>query len=57
REIFREFNGRNHHELARKFGVSLQWVYSVVKRVRKEEISRLQGQLFEDDDEPDDDRD
>ncbi len=35
REIFREFNGRNHHELARKFGVSLQWVYSVVKRVRK----------------------
>ncbi|EIE4427652.1 DNA-binding protein, partial [Escherichia coli] len=32
-------------------------VYSVVKRVRKEEISRLQGQLFEDDDEPDDDRD
>ncbi|HFI2258486.1 TPA: Mor transcription activator family protein, partial [Escherichia coli] len=48
REIFREFNGRNHHELARKFGVSLQWVYSVVKRVRKEEISRLQGQLFED---------
>ncbi|EFB1759102.1 DNA-binding protein [Escherichia coli] len=56
-EIFREFNGRNHHELARKFGVSLQWVYSVVKRVRKEEISRLQGQLFEDDDEPDDDRD
>ncbi|EFE8096994.1 DNA-binding protein, partial [Escherichia coli] len=27
------------------------------KRVRKEEISRLQGQLFEDDDEPDDDRD
>lgn len=38
REIFREFNGRNHHELARKFGVSLQWVYSVVKRVRKEEL-------------------
>lgn len=38
REIFLEFDGRNHHELARKFGVSLQWVYSVVKRVRKEEL-------------------
>ncbi len=51
REIFREFNGRNHHELARKFGVSLQWVYSVVKRVRKEELDWMQGKLFAD--EPD----
>ena len=51
REIFNEFNGKNHHELARKFGVSVQWIYSVVKRVRKEELDRLQGKLF--DDEPD----
>ncbi|WP_117105287.1 Mor transcription activator family protein, partial [Klebsiella pneumoniae] len=51
REIFLEFDGRNHHELARKFGVSLQWVYSVVKRVRKEELDRMQGKLF--DGEPD----
>ncbi|MDX5630371.1 MULTISPECIES: Mor transcription activator family protein [unclassified Brenneria] len=51
-EIFHKFNGRNHHELARKFGVSLQWVYSVVKRVRKEELDRMQGKLF--DGEPDD---
>ncbi|MFE8103594.1 Mor transcription activator family protein [Brenneria goodwinii] len=47
RVIFHEFNGRNHHELARKFGVSLQWVYSVVKRVRKEELNRTQGKLFD----------
>ena len=47
REIFLEFDGRNHHELARKFGVSLQWIYSVVKRVRKEELDRMQGKLFE----------
>ncbi|HDS6857734.1 TPA: DNA-binding protein, partial [Enterobacter asburiae] len=39
----------NHHELARKFGVSLQWVYSVVKRVRKEELDRMQGKLFDGD--------
>ena len=47
RDIFQEFNGRNHHELARKFGVSVQWVYSVVKRVRKEELDRIQGKLFD----------
>ncbi|EYU13286.1 MULTISPECIES: Mor transcription activator family protein [Photorhabdus] len=46
REIFNEFNGKNHHDLARKFGVSIQWIYSVVKRIRKEEQDRLQGKLF-----------
>lgn len=51
REIFNEFNGKNHHELARKFGVSVQWIYSVVKRVRKEELDRLQGKLFNDESE------
>lgn len=51
REIFNAFNGRNHHELARQFGVSVQWVYSVVKRVKKEELDRMQGKLF--DGEPD----
>ncbi|CAM3726463.1 Mor transcription activator family protein [Xenorhabdus thuongxuanensis] len=51
REIFNKFNGKNHHELARKFGVSVQWIYSVVKRVRKEEVDRLQGKLFNDESE------
>ncbi|MFP1892808.1 Mor transcription activator family protein [Lonsdalea quercina] len=46
-EIFNDFNGKNHHDLARKYGVSLQWIYSVVKRVRKEEQARIQGSLFE----------
>lgn len=46
-EIFSDFNGKNHHDLARKYGVSLQWIYSVVKRVRKEEQARIQGSLFE----------
>ncbi|NPE59253.1 DNA-binding protein [Dickeya dadantii] len=49
RQIFTAFNGHNHHELARQFGCSLQWVYSVVKRVRKEELARMQGRLFDDD--------
>ncbi|HDW3810916.1 Mor transcription activator family protein [Serratia marcescens] len=48
RDIFNECNGRNHHELARKYGVSLQWIYAVVKRVKKEELERVQGNLFDD---------
>ncbi|KFK92789.1 MULTISPECIES: Mor transcription activator family protein [unclassified Serratia (in: enterobacteria)] len=54
REIFNAFNGRNHQELASQFHVSVQWIYSVVKRVKKEELDRMQGKLF--DDEPDDEK-
>lgn len=46
RQIYAEFNGDNHSELARKFGLSLQWVYAIVKAVRQEEIDRRQGKLF-----------
>ncbi|PHV02845.1 DNA-binding protein [Iodobacter sp. BJB302] len=47
--IYDEFNGTNHSELARKFGVSLQWIYKIVKTVRLEEIARRQKDLFDDD--------
>lgn len=43
--IFRAFNGRNHHELAREFGISLQWVYSIVKRFRELERMNRQSEL------------
>ncbi|VEH68086.1 Uncharacterized conserved protein [Rodentibacter pneumotropicus] len=29
--IKREFNGTNHAELAKKYGVSIQWVYEILK--------------------------
>lgn len=32
--IWREFDGRNQHELARKYGVSVIWIYSVIRRMR-----------------------
>ncbi len=55
-QIFDEFNGINHSELARKYGVSLQWIYKIVKTVRQEEIAKRQGKLFTDqDDQPDND--
>ncbi|HJU70346.1 MAG TPA: Mor transcription activator family protein [Paucimonas sp.] len=45
-QIFDDFNGVNHSELARKYGVSLQWIYKVVKAIRQEEIARRQGDMF-----------
>ncbi|POY46200.1 Mor transcription activator family protein, partial [Avibacterium paragallinarum] len=36
----------NHRELARKYGVSMQWVYQIVKRMQKEEIDRRQFDMF-----------
>lgn len=46
RRIFDDFDGANHSELARKYGVSLQWIYKIVKAVRQEEIARRQGDMF-----------
>jgi Mor family transcriptional regulator len=46
RQIFDEFNGTNHSDLARKYVVSLQWIYKIVKAVRQEEMARRQGDMF-----------
>jgi len=46
RQIYDDFTGANHSELARKYGVSLQWIYKIVKTVRQEEMARRQGAVF-----------
>lgn len=46
RQIYDEFTGANHSELARKYGVSLQWIYKIVKMVHQEELARRQGDMF-----------
>ena len=46
RQIYDDFTGANHSELARKYGVSLQWIYKIVKTVRQEELARRQGDMF-----------
>lgn len=46
RQIYDDFTGNNHSDLARKYGVSLQWIYKIVKTVLKEEMARRQGALF-----------
>ena len=46
REIYDKFTGHNHHELVREYGVSLAWIYKIIKAVRKEELARIQGDMF-----------
>lgn len=44
--IWEEFDGKNHRELARKYNVSMQWVYQIVRKIRKKEVAKRQGKLF-----------
>ncbi|MBH8611916.1 DNA-binding protein [Pseudomonas mohnii] len=45
-QIFDEWKGRNHREIAMKHNISLAFVYRVVKRMRLAVITRNQGDLF-----------
>lgn len=46
--IYNEFTGNNHKELARKYKVSVAWVYQIIKRVHKQEVNKRQGDMFAD---------
>ncbi|AOJ71022.1 MULTISPECIES: Mor transcription activator family protein [Burkholderia] len=48
RRIYDEFRGDNHGELARKYGVSIQWIYKIIKAVGREETAARQKRLFSD---------
>ncbi|MDH3001503.1 transcriptional regulator [Chelonobacter oris] len=48
KQIYNEFTGNNHSQLAKKYRLSIQWIYKIVKRVQKEEINKRQFQLFDD---------
>lgn len=45
-QVYNDFNGSNHSDLARKYSISLVWVYKIIKAVRKEEIAKRQGDMF-----------
>lgn len=47
KQIYNEFNGTNHAALAKKYGLSVQWIYNIVKRVQKEEVAKRQIGLFD----------
>lgn len=48
RQIYDDFTGDNHADLSRKYGVSVQWIYKIVKAVQKEETIRRQPDMFRD---------
>jgi len=47
--VWRDYNGRNAQEVARKHGISLVWAYKIIKDKRKEDQARRQMRLFTDD--------
>lgn len=40
-EIIQAFTGHNHHELSKQFGLSLQYIYTVLARARKQQQPNL----------------
>ncbi len=45
-EIWANFNGSNHSELVTKYGISLQWIYKIIKAQRAADLASRQGSLF-----------
>jgi len=48
RQLYKEFNGTNQSDLARKYECSLQWVYKIIRTVKAEEFAARQRPLFPD---------
>ena len=44
-EVWREFTGHNQRELARKFGVTVQYIYQIIARQREKEKKERQAEL------------
>ena len=44
--IYDAFTGNNHNELASQFGVSMQWVYRIIDKMRRADIAARQPNLF-----------
>lgn len=45
-EIYNEFNGRNHKELAVKHRLSLPTIYAITKRMKTRHMRKIQNDLF-----------
>lgn len=48
-QIWSEFTGDNHADLARRFRMSLQHIYNIIRHMRKAMVKRMQADLFADD--------
>ncbi|SUA57999.1 Mor transcription activator family protein [Oligella urethralis] len=47
-QIYKEYNGKNHAELSKKHGLSVQHIYKIIKLVKKDELARRQTTIFDD---------
>lgn len=45
-QVYREFNGKNHAALSKKFDLTVQQIYRIVKTVGDAERSKRQTDLF-----------
>jgi Mor family transcriptional regulator len=46
KEMYAEFNGTNHEQLAKKYNVAVQYIYQIVKLMRAADIAKRQIKLF-----------
>ena len=47
-EIYSKFNGNNHFNLAKEYGLTVSVIYRIVKAMRTAEREKRQPRLFED---------
>ena len=47
-QLYAEFNGTNHADLARKYDLSLQQVYARLRHFRESRFKEQQGDMFPD---------
>jgi Mor family transcriptional regulator len=45
-EIWEKFTGRNHSQLCREYGISLQWLYKIINHQRAADVKRRQNDIF-----------
>lgn len=45
-QLYKEFDGRNHAQLSRKYNLTVQQVYRIVKEVGMRERAKNQADLF-----------
>jgi len=46
-DIYQKFNGRNHWELAKEYGVTTRAIYRIIDRARKIYVDERQPKLFD----------
>lgn len=48
KQIYAEFDGKNHQELVRKYNLAVQRIYKIVKAAAAHEMANRQGSLLDD---------